>query len=353
MTDGELMLDDEVVLNGSHRSTERAIPLRIWHCTHPRTASNLLAKQFENHPQLALKGYTFFDAHLFGPESAREWKATSDKPGADKATYQNSFNELQQFLERIEQEGKSVFIKEHISFILDPARKAASSPLSNGRLPQPCPRVVDETVQSIDGQTLVTERTNPSVLPDSFMRTLSPIIQIRHPVLSVSSRYRASCKSRGPPDIFAVEYLLQDLYAAPRMVFDWYSEHVYPNRKLIARGAQSWPLVLDGEDLVNDNERVISAICTLANLDIQGVTNEWQPVSEDLKSKQPVNVQTYLSTIQNSSGVIKSGYKEGNLSIDKEAEKWTGEFGSEVANRLKEIAEAAMVDYTYLTQYRI
>lgn len=185
------------------------------------------------------------------------------------------------------------------------------------------------------------------------MRTLSPIIQIRHPALSVSSRYRANCKSRGPPDIFAVDYLLQDLYAAPRMVFDWYIEHVYPNRKQIARGAQSWPLVLDGEDLVNDNERVISAICSLANLDIQGVTNEWQPVSEDVKSKQPVNVQTYLSTIQSSSGVIKSGYKEGDLSIEKEAEKWTGEFGSEVANRLKEIAEAAMIDYMYLSQYRI
>ncbi|KAL9575999.1 MAG: hypothetical protein Q9212_007482 [Teloschistes hypoglaucus] len=349
------MTDGESIPNGCSRpSTERAIPLRIWHCTHPRTASNVLAKQFQSHPQLAPKAYTFFDAHLFGPESSIEWgKFKSDKPGADKATYQSSFNELQQFLVRIEQEGKSMFIKEHISFILDPAVKAASSPLSNGRPPQPCPRVVDETVQSPADQTSVTERTNPSVLPDSFMRTLSPIIQVRHPALSVSSRYRANCKSRGPPDIFDVDYLLQDLYAAPRMVFDWYSEHVYPNRKQVPRGAQSWPLVVDGEDLVNDNERVISAICSLANLDVQGVENEWQPVSEDVKSKQPVNVQTYLSTLQGSSGVIKSGYKEGDLSIDKEAKKWTEEFGSEIANRLKEIAEAAMEDYLYLRQYRI
>ncbi|KAI4193346.1 MAG: hypothetical protein LQ350_008364, partial [Teloschistes chrysophthalmus] len=119
------------------------------------------------------------------------------------------------------------------------------------------------------------------------------------------------------------------------------------------RGAQSWPLVVDGEDLVNDNERVISAICSLANLDIQGVTNEWQPMDEDVKSKQPVNMQTYLSTIQASSGVIKSGYKEGELSIDKEAEKWVAEFGSEIGNRLKGIAEAAMEDYLYLMQFRI
>ncbi|KAL8687326.1 MAG: hypothetical protein Q9218_006468, partial [Villophora microphyllina] len=97
------MADGESMLDSSHLATERAVPLRIWHCTHPRTASNLLAKQFQGHPRLAPKGYTFFDAYLFGPENLKVAATKSKKPGADKATYQNAFNELQHSLQDVEQ----------------------------------------------------------------------------------------------------------------------------------------------------------------------------------------------------------------------------------------------------------
>ncbi|KAI4244454.1 MAG: hypothetical protein LQ352_006789 [Teloschistes flavicans] len=231
--------------------------------------------------------------------------------------------------------------------------KAARFPPSNGQPPAPCPRVVDETVESTAGQNPIAERINPSILPDSFMRTLSPIIQIRHPALTVPSCYRAYMKSLQPFDVFSEEFLTNESFAASKMVFDWYCTHVYPERKRIPRGIQSWPLVVDGEDVANDNERVISAICSLAKLNVKGVTDEWQPVSKDIISKQPREVQSFGSTLQSSSGVIRSGLKADELSIDKETEKWVEEFGSKVGNRLREIAEAAMDDYMYLRQYRV
>lgn len=104
---------------------------------------------------------------------------------------------------------------------------------------------------------------------------------------------------------------------------------------------------------MNDNERIVSALCSLAKLDVEGVTREWQPVEETIKARQPLHVQQFLSTLQASNGIIKSGRKEGDFSVEKEAEKWAKEFEAEVGNRLKEVAEATMDDYEYLMQFRV
>ena len=79
-------------------------PLRIWHCSHPRTASNVLAKQFRDHPKLAPKEYTFMTAFLYGPERLDEQGGDKKPPDADKATFQNCFDELQDFMASAEQQ---------------------------------------------------------------------------------------------------------------------------------------------------------------------------------------------------------------------------------------------------------
>ncbi|KAL8680079.1 MAG: hypothetical protein Q9186_003718 [Xanthomendoza sp. 1 TL-2023] len=276
-------------------------------------------------------------------------------PDADNATYQNSFNKLQQYLAEIEHEGKTIFFKEHGFMMLDPGVFTTEFPPSDSRPQRPCPKVVDQTAHdsgkdgdSISGSDIV-QKTNPSVLPDTFIRTLCPIIQIRHPAISIPSYYRTKALS----DMFSLDYLAGTSYAWSRITFDWFCEHVYTHRKDTPRGNISWPLVVDGDDLVNDNERVISAICSLAELDMNGIIKAWDPTSEEIKKKQPEMLQRFMSTLQASTGIIKSGRKVEDISVDKEAEKWIEEFGSEVANRLKETVEATMDHYLYLAQFRI
>lgn len=198
-----------------------------------------------------------------------------------------------------------------------------------------------------------TVKTNPTVLPDGFIRTLSPIIQIRHPAISIPSYYRAILHVTGDDDLFTDDFLYNRTYVFSRMIFDWYCDNVFPERKKTQRGHDSYPLVVDGIDLVDDNERVISAICELTGLDKQGVSTGWDPVSDEARKKQLPHQERFLSTLQSSSGVMKSGFKNGEISIETEAEKWVEEFGSKAANRLKEVAEATMDDYMYLRQYRV
>ena len=110
---------------------------------------------------------------------------------------------------------------------------------------------------------------------------------------------------------------------------------------------------MDGDDLLNENERVTTAICSLAQLDPTGIVKTWNPISEEIQQHQPDNVRRFLSTLQASNGIIKSGLKGEDIVIEEEAQKWVKEFGHEIANRLKEAVEALMEDYLYLAQFRI
>ena len=234
--------------------------------------------------------------------------------------------------------------------MLDPRVRATKIPPSEGRQLQTCPRVID--TNNTDSNSNDT-KTNPSVLPDSFIRTLSPIIQIRHPAIFVPSYYRAITSVYPQTDVDSHSFATNATFAWSRMTFDWFCEHVYPRRKNTPRGHDSWPLVVDGEDLLNENERVISAICSLANLDVKGIVAEWDPVSEETRQKQSEDVQRFLSTLQASSGIIKSGRRAEDIVIEDEAEKWVKEFGPEIGKKLKTSVEAAMDDYLYLAQFRI
>ncbi|KAL8972762.1 MAG: hypothetical protein Q9183_000377 [Haloplaca sp. 2 TL-2023] len=284
-------------------------------------------------------------------------------PGADKATYQDGFNELQQHITIVEQESKTTFIKEHPSFMLDPTVVAQRIPPLNRKSTRSCPRVVDlaslPTVctaaddRSTNGDDS-SRKTNVTVLPDGFIHSLSPIIQVRHPALAVPSFYRALKDIDDPDaDLWSDEFVWGISPAWPRMLFDWFCDHKYPERKMNPRSCQSWPLVVDGDDVINDNERIISSICSLANLDVAGITKEWQPAEEEVKSRQLSVVQRFLSTLQASSGIVRTGYKQGEVSIEREAKKWVNDFGPDVATRMKDIVEGNMADYEHLMQYKL
>ncbi len=230
---------------------------------------------------------------------------------------------------------------------------AARFPPTESRPSKPCPKVVDRTVSDNVNGDGESRKTNPSVLPDSFVRTLSPIFQIRHPAIAIPSFYRAVTSVTPEKDLNSQEFYTACSLAWPRMTFDWFCEHVYPQRKETLRGHASWPLVVDGDDLLNENDRIMTAICSLANLDPTGIVKTWNPISEEILQHQPKHVQRFMSTLQASNGIIKSGLKGEDIVIEEEAQKWVKEFGPEIANRLKDAVEAMMEDYLYLAQFRI
>ena len=380
--------------NGSSNGTTNgtSVPRRIFLYTHGRTASNLLMTLFAKHPQLALTDYNFHNAFMFGPERLMgqiQNLASAIPPerlrACENATYQRGFDGLQEVIAKAEAEvthkpsrerrdstltlvlwqGKIPFIKEHAMFIFDPKVTSDNLPASAVRKIPDKPIVVDRSVAESNGttngaagpSTSSATSTNPTVLPDSFLETLSPVFVIRHPARMIPSFYRATKDSNLGSDVNDGDFPVQATFRWSRLAFDWYVQNVCGSPSLPGpykkseRTGPSWPIVIDGDDLIND-DNVVQDFCKQLEIDPQYLQTSWDKASEEQKAKQGVLITRFLSTIQKSTGIIKSG-KTDDLDLAQEKEKLVDEFGQEIGEMLMGFVDRAMPDYLYMWQYRL
>lgn len=375
--------------NGTTNGTANgaSVPRRIFLFTHGRTASNLLMTLFAKQPQLAITDYNFHNAYMFGPErlmtpaqNMKEILPPERLKACEKASYQNGFDGLQEFITKAEAEvsmtsshtceasltlvlwqGKIPFVKEHSQFILNPRIVAENRPNPAIHQVPAKPIVVDHSTSqsngTVDPSTSSATSTNPTVLPDSFLETMSPIIVIRHPARMIPSFYRAIQESNLDIDINDGDFPIQATFRWSRLIFDWYAQDVCGTASLPGpykkseRTSPSWPIVVDGDDLINDNN-VAQDLCKQLEIDPQHLQLSWDATPEEQKKNQGPVITRFLSTIQKSTGIIKSG-KTDDLDLEKEREKLVEQFGEELGNMLMGFIKRAMPDYMFLREYRI
>jgi hypothetical protein len=221
---------------------------------------------------------------------------------APDATYQNSFNRLQKFIADAEAAGKIPFIKEHMHYVTDPQIVAANIIC----LPKGTPRILSEK-PVIEDSTSAPSKShslpeNPTLLSSSFLATLSPVILIRHPAKIIPSFYRASRDTLGSTVIdedFPVNASLRWL----RLIFDWYEEY-YCISKIEQR-----PIVIDAEDMINDSRNVAGKLCAMTGLDPIHVQYSWAQTTDECDP----NRERFLSTLRNSTGIIRGNQVSGAL----------------------------------------
>ncbi|KIM77505.1 hypothetical protein PILCRDRAFT_825279 [Piloderma croceum F 1598] len=298
---------------------------RIFIFSHPRTASNLFKRLFENHPDLSITDYTFFDAFLYGPEALSR-RNIAQRGITPDATYQSCFNKLQKFIADAEAAGKIPFIKEHVYFITDPQTIAANVIC----LPNGTPRSIINAKPTIEGSAIAKSLSlpaNPTVLPNDFLTTFLPVILIRHPAKIVPSYYRASRDVSGAT-VFDEDFPVNVSLRWSRLIFDWYEEY-YCISEIEQR-----PIVIDAEDMINDSHYVAEKFCAMTGLDPKHVQYSWTEVTE---APSPIH-ERFASTLRNSTGIIRKD--QTPIIIEDEAKKWAEEFGEEVSH--------AIVSYVHL-----
>ena len=138
-----------------------------------------------------------------------------------------------------------------------------------------------------------TNPPNPTVLPDRLLKTFTPIFIIRHPAKQVGSFYKASRITQVPID--SSEFELATQYTPSRMIFDYFR-----SVGVQSQGGEC-PIVVDGDDLINDTEGIARAICKLTNLDPNGVIYIW----EKQDSGNPFDA-VFKGTLNASTGVVKN-----------------------------------------------
>jgi hypothetical protein len=175
-------------------------------------------------------------------------------------------------------------VKEHIVFITDPKLDHINP--ERHSLPVPVIKMPNE-------DTAEPIRTNPTILPDSFMRSFTPIILIRHPARVLPSYIRV-IKVEGNSEWDQVATASSINFRCSRHVFDYY-------RALCSTSDATLPVVIDGDDLVNNTKGVVKKLCDAIGLDESLVTYEW----EKRESDGTPGDSKFRAKILGSTGVIR------------------------------------------------
>ncbi|KFY13110.1 hypothetical protein V492_03487 [Pseudogymnoascus sp. VKM F-4246] len=308
--------------------------------SHPRTASNLFMKIFKSHPDVVPAEYPFLDVFFHGNEPQSSYKGPKveearteflKKTGVPKS-YQEAFEKLEEDIRKAGEQNKVAFVKEHVLILLKPS-------VIDNNLETPRPPHVAPHLQPKDAVVRVS--TNPTLLPDDLMLSVSPIFLIRHPALAFSSWYK-TVRSVYDAGVDNPDFPVGATFQWTRILYDWYLNSSSEPSSGSPETQCRKPTVIDADDTMSDRA-VLERLCHQLQLDPEKLSFEWQPMTTGL--------HPFLSSIQQSTGVDMSKLSKG-VDIKQEFVKWEQEFGSHVAQRLLHFVELAMPDYEYLLAQR-
>lgn len=184
------------------------------------------------------------------------------------------------------------------------------------------------------------EKTNPTIFPDEFLKSWTPVFLVRHPALSFESWYRAESGARNV-DIFDKQWAFYTSFQYSRQLYDWYLSNV--------TGPDDMPIVVEADDML-EKSSTIETLCDLLKMDKQHILDEWE-VIEAPKNAGSRELK-YMSGYWNSTSVDQSKSSRG-LDMVKRYSLWQDEFGSLVSKELLRLVENAMPDYEYLKGKKI
>ena len=173
-----------------------------------------------------------------------------------------------------------------------------------GRGSRPVPVIVDrklDIVTDAAGDPIeddLTVHSNPTLLPDRFFFSITPIITIRHPAYAIPSMYRAEC-GMGREGL-ALDLPVWINCKWERLIFDSFLS--YNASKAKSEGPQTpVPIVVDGIKLVKDPQGQMKKVCQLLGLDEGKIQYTW----DNSKLRDGTKAaETFLKTFNGSNGVI-------------------------------------------------
>ncbi|KAF2752865.1 hypothetical protein EJ05DRAFT_235568 [Pseudovirgaria hyperparasitica] len=312
--------------------------------TIPRSGSNLLVRilNLTEQPDILRGnsggGYYFFDAHakIYGElrltNDVRTW-STRERELVREAL-QSGTEAMIQHIDSAEQQGKSVYIKEHMPLITDPvvvSRAFFGEDGDHGSryTAQAC----GKAYKGGDVTPL-----NVTLFSDSFLKTIRPTFLIRHPLVMFPSYYRAHRDLGGDRQTHKECSLKWS-----RSLYDWFVQ----NRN---QDDSTFPTILDADDFIAQPEFLIE-YSQLVGLDASKLLFEWNKKTTEELEAINFKIRRMTDTLNASSGIIKGKVSLG-LNIEEEVQKWKEEFGEEKAARLEKDVRAATEDYEYLKARR-
>ncbi|EHL03000.1 P-loop containing nucleoside triphosphate hydrolase [Glarea lozoyensis ATCC 20868] len=328
-------------------------PEKFYLLTYPRTASNLLVrilnlKEQSNILTNSRGGYYFLEVgeRQLNPLRTRSahidaWTETERKELLD--CYQACFETLDTHISDSFQVGKSVFIKEHIPWIISPA---ADSKLAFPSHPTTSPPIcLTPGTQS---------KFNETLFSDEWLGSWKPTILIRNPILMIPSHYRAEVDLSSPEEMAAKTAVqmvkMSTTMSRARQLYSWFRTKSPLCQSPDANGVQ-WPIILDADDIIT-NRGLVRNYAKLVNLDPDKLQWEWDPISPEQEEQLGGAEKRMRATVNNSNGIIGGKIMKGVV-LEEEIKKWKAEWGEKEGKKVEGWVQADMVDYEWLKARRL
>lgn len=340
-------------------------PQRFYLITYPRTASNLLIRMLglDDQPGMTTGddrgGYVFLPVNkLMNRMGVRNKKIThwtEEELKKVKELYQCCFDQFQQSLVKALENNNSVYIKEHIHFLIDPPKLSEylfgpedQDIVRNRWILQLQPPFISE-----QGSHSSIDSVNVTLLPDAFLQTWKPTFLIRHPALAFPSLYRALLKSEHlrnkNEDVMLGQHCMTLRWT--RMLYGWYVRYYARDAVSDAGGGAQWPIVLDADDIMS-NPKLVEKYCVCLGMDPRKLLFSWRQATDEELSHMDSATKRYLGTLLDSDG-IRTDKIGGDIDINKQADTWRMEFGTRAGETMKQLVNNAMPDYEFLRANRL
>ncbi|KAL0575156.1 hypothetical protein V5O48_006813 [Marasmius crinis-equi] len=337
-------------------------PRRVHVFSHPRSACHLFFQLLGSHPSFQkLKHLNCSDGYClasdFQSSYPREnWKYARGNPPDESIagiTWQSVLDGLQQNVFEAETKGKCPIALDHPVFMMSSSTVNAHISVP-GRETKPIPVVVDRMLdtegrcQPPGSSTSLAIHRNPTLLPDRFFFSFTPIITIRHPARIIPSYARAMHAHKG--ELFDTEFPVMAVsFRLERLIFESFKSFEEARAAEEGRDVRI-PIVVDGEKLVKDPHGQMKKVCTLLGIDEEGIKYTWDPP----KLRENANTgKTFFAAINQSTGVVADDRFDKPLDIQEEAQKWVEEWDEPTAVAMEKMVASAMEDYEYLYQFSL
>ncbi|KAL1980012.1 hypothetical protein VTN96DRAFT_4809 [Rasamsonia emersonii] len=375
-------------------------PLRSWLCLGSRRDTKFSDPGlYARRETLRCIHEPFGDAFYYGPERLSERYEEDEQArvasGFSRSTFKTVFDRIERECAEAEAEGKRIFIKDIVHYLVPPDGKPASIAPSllkvkrgigtngevNGHSDSHANGVNGVTV---NGNGLVSsskpypygteaEPGNPTVVPTELFSRFHFAFLIRDPHYSIPSYYRCTIPPLDEVTGFYEFYPSEAGYDEVRRVFDYlrkvgligpkiatddapYQNGVNGTANGTGHGKTQGVeiCVVDADDLLENPAGVLEAFCKSVGLKFEPEMLSWDTEEDHARAKEAfAKWKGFHEDAIHSTGLTGRCQKKNFKSEEEFDAEWRAKYGEKGARIIRETVNRNMPDYLYLKQFAL
>ncbi|EHA27066.1 hypothetical protein ASPNIDRAFT_205440 [Aspergillus niger ATCC 1015] len=293
----------------------------IFVATHPRACSTAFERVFmTRRDTIQCIHEPFGDAFYYGPERLSARFADDEQARLESGFSQSTFQTVLARIEREASEGKRIFMKDIMHYLLPPYSKPASIAPSLNRIKR--------------------GPGNPTVMPTEILSQFHFAFLIRDPHHSVPSYFRCTIPPLDQVTGFHNYDPSEAGYDELRRTFDY------------LRSAGAEICVVDADDMLQKPAPMIEAFCRSVGLEytpdmLCWDTEEDHQVARDKFEKW----RGFHNDAIESKGLVARKHPHAVKTEEEWDAEWRKKYGPEAADLIRKTVDANMADYLYMKQF--